>query len=72
MLLSELNENETKFIYILNIDGLMRERLLSLGLTKNTKITKIKDGPKKSISIYLIRDVMVALRMEEANLILVQ
>lgn len=69
--LNELSENNEALIKDIKLDGLMRERLLSLGFTRNTIVKKIKNGSRNSIAIYLIRDIMVALRKEEANCILV-
>ncbi len=49
--------------------GLLKERLLSLGFVKGSKITKIKKG--NGINIYLIKGMMIALRDSEADFICV-
>lgn len=69
----ELSSIELKNKYIVqqnNAKGLLKERLISLGIVENSFIYKIKKG--KGISIYLIRGMMLALRDEEAKLICVK
>jgi len=52
-------------------DGMLRERMLALGLTKGAKIEVVQHGPSGDPTIYNIRGAMIALRKEEASLILV-
>ncbi|MDF2589921.1 MAG: Fe2+ transport system protein [Anaerocolumna sp.] len=49
--------------------GMLRERMLALGLTKGAKIEVIRKGPKGDPTVYNIRGAMIALRKEEASLI---
>ena len=49
--------------------GLLRERMLALGLTKGAKIEVIRRGPSGDPTIYNIRGAMIALRWEEASLV---
>lgn len=51
--------------------GLLRERMLALGLTKGAKIEVIRRGPSGDPTIYNIRGAMIALRWEEASLVAV-
>ena len=49
--------------------GLLRERMLALGLTKGAKIEVIRRGPSGDPTLYNIRGAMIALRWEEASLV---
>jgi ferrous iron transport protein A len=55
----------------LSATELLRERLLALGLTKGAKIEVIRKGPSGDPTVYHIRGAMIALRKEEAALIMV-
>lgn len=52
--------------------GLLKERMLALGITKGDKIEVIRKGPKNNLTVFDIRGVMIALRREESVLILVE
>ena len=52
--------------------GLLRERMLALGLTKGAKIEVIRRGPSGDPTIYNIRGAMIALRWEEASLVTIR
>ncbi|WP_040215257.1 FeoA family protein [Clostridium polynesiense] len=54
------------------LQGLMRERMLALGFTKEALIEVIRKGPKENLTLYKIRDTMIALRKEESSLISVK
>lgn len=54
------------------LKGLMRERRLALGFTKDALIEVIRKGPKDNLTVFKIRDTMIALRKEESSLILVK
>lgn len=54
------------------LKGLMRERMLALGFTKDALIEVIRKGPKDNLTVFKIRDTMIALRKEESSLILVK
>lgn len=47
----------------------LRERLLSLGLTRGADVEVLRKGPKDNLTVYRIRGAMIALRREEAHLI---
>ncbi|NLK28000.1 MAG: ferrous iron transport protein A [Clostridiales bacterium] len=49
--------------------GMLRERMLALGLTKGAKIEVIRKGPTGDPTVYNIRGAMIALRKEEASLV---
>lgn len=49
--------------------GLLRERMLALGITKGAKIEVVRRGPSGDPTLYNIRGAMIALRWEEASLV---
>lgn len=49
--------------------GLLRERMLALGLTKGAKVEVVRKGPSGDPTVFNIRGAMIALRNEEAALI---
>ncbi|MBC2581806.1 FeoA family protein [Clostridium sp. DJ247] len=51
--------------------GMLRERMLALGLTKGATIEVVRKGPSGDPTVYNIRGTMIALRSEEASLIFV-
>ena len=59
-----------KVLHVSNEAGeLLKERLLSLGLTKGAVIEVLRKGPKNNLTVYRIRGAMIALRKEESSLI---
>jgi len=59
------------FVKVLNItaEGLLRERMLAIGLTRGTEVEVIRRGPSGDPTLYNIRGAMIALRKEEAFLV---
>ncbi|SKA74963.1 ferrous iron transport protein A [Clostridium sp. USBA 49] len=55
----------------LSSTGMLRERMLALGLTKGSKVEVVRRGPSGDPTIYNIRGAMIALRKEEASLIII-
>lgn len=53
----------------LSSTGMLRERMLALGITKGAKIEVVRKGPSGDPTVYNIRGAMIALRSEEASLI---
>ncbi|AJG99984.1 FeoA family protein [Clostridium beijerinckii] len=53
----------------LSAKGMLRERMLALGLTRGAKVEVIRKGPSGDPTVYNIRGAMIALRSEEASLI---
>lgn len=53
----------------LTAENILKERFLSLGLTKGALIEVLRKGPKNNLTLFKIRGAMIALRKEEASLI---
>lgn len=53
----------------LSATGVLRERMLALGLTKGAMIEVVRKGPSGDPTVYNIRGAMIALRNEEASLV---
>ncbi len=70
--LSEVECQTTVKVANLIATGVLRERLLALGVTTGALIDVIKKGPKNNLTVYNIRGAMIALREEEGSLIMVQ
>jgi len=51
--------------------GALRERMLALGLTKGATVEVIRKGPTGDPTLYYLRGTMIALRKEEASLVLI-
>lgn len=51
--------------------GLLRERMLAIGLTKGAEVEVIRRGPSGDPTVYNIRGAMIALREDEASLVYV-
>lgn len=49
--------------------GVLRERMLALGLTKGARVEVVRHGPSGDPTVYNIRGAMIALRKEEASLV---
>lgn len=55
----------------LTAKDVLKERLLSLGLTRGAKVEVLRKGPKNNLTVFRIRGAMIALRNEESSLIYV-
>lgn len=53
-------------------DGIIRRRMLDLGLISDTDIEALQKSPSGDPTAYNIRGAVIALRSEEANKILVE
>ncbi|MCB2289220.1 ferrous iron transport protein A [Clostridium sp. CS001] len=53
-------------------DGLLRRRLLDLGLINDTVVESLQKSPSGDPVAYLIRGAVIALRSEAASMILVE
>lgn len=53
-------------------DGLLRRRLLDLGLIDDTVVESLQKSPSGDPVAYLIRGAVIALRSEAASMILVE
>lgn len=58
-------------VEILNCKGAIRRRLLDLGIVKGTTIVPILKSPSGDPTAFVIRGSVIALRKEDANLIVV-
>lgn len=67
--LDKISVNKFAIIKELHSKGMLRERMLALGITPGTKVQVIREGPFKETTLYNIRGTMIALRKEEASLI---
>lgn len=47
----------------------LKERMMALGITKGAMVEVVRKGPGDNLTVYKIRDTMIALRKEEASLI---
>lgn len=52
--------------------GILRERMLALGLTKGARVEVIRRGPSGDPTVFNIRGAMIALRNEESSLVTIQ
>jgi len=67
MYLSEVELNEPVKVQKLYAERKIKERLLSLGFTAGAVILPIRRGPNNNLTVYVVRGVMIALRIEEAQ-----
>ena len=71
MLLSEMKEGQTGIIVHVTGNGLLRRRILEMGLTKGTKIHVEKYAPLKDPIELIVKGYHISLRVEEASKITV-
>lgn len=69
--LDELPLETIGTVETLNCKGVIRRRLLDLGIVEKTTIIPILKSPSGDPTAFLIRGSLIALRKEDANLILV-
>ena len=69
--LDELPLETTGTVETLNCKGAIRRRLLDLGIVQGTKIVPVLKSPSGDPTAFLIRGSLIALRKDDANLILV-
>lgn len=67
MNLSELEIGEKGIISKIELEGMMKRRILDLGFIKGTKVECVLKSPLKDPKAYLIRGSVFALRKEEAE-----
>lgn len=65
--LATLPVGSSGMIADLHIDGVMRRRLLDLGLIPNSKVTTVRKSPIGEPIAFLVRGTMLALRREDAE-----
>jgi len=67
--LSTLKLGEKSNVVHLDVKGLLRRRILDLGIVPGTVLTCIGKAPAGDPIAYLVRDTVIALRSEDASLI---
>ncbi|ODA42122.1 FeoA family protein [Desulfosporosinus sp. BG] len=67
--LSTLKPGEKSKVIQLEVKGLLRRRILDLGIVPGTVLTCIGKAPAGDPIAYLVRDTVIALRSEDASLI---
>jgi Fe2+ transport system protein A len=72
ILLSELPLGSACKVKKLNTEGIMRRRMLDLGLIDDTVIEALQKSPSGDPVAYLIRGAVIALRSDVASTILVE
>lgn len=69
--LNNLNLEETAYIIENNIKKENKQLLTNLGLTKNTKVKCLYKSPFGDPTAYQIKNVILAIRKEDANQIMI-
>lgn len=67
--LTDLPIDKTAKVLNLNCSGMVRRRLLDLGIVKGTLVTPILKSPSGDPTAFLIRGSTIAIRKEDAELI---
>ena len=70
--LSTLKPGEKSNVLHLEIKGLLRRRILDLGIVPGTILTCIGKAPAGDPIAYLVRDTVIALRCEDARQIYIE
>ncbi|EHQ87818.1 FeoA family protein [Desulfosporosinus youngiae] len=70
--LTDLSPGSVCQIVSLELSGLLRRRILDLGIVPGTLIRCIRRGPSGDPTAYLVRETLIALRNEDATQILVR
>lgn len=70
--LSDLTPGSVCQIVSLELSGLLRRRILDLGIVPGTLIRCIRRGPSGDPTAYLVRETLIALRSEDAAQIFVR
>jgi len=65
--LSQVTVGSSCRIADLHLDGLMRRRILDLGIIPGTTVECIRRGPSGDPTAYTVRGTTIALRKEDAN-----
>jgi Fe2+ transport system protein FeoA len=72
MLLSEIKEKQTVTVVHVGGNGVLRRRILEMGILKGTKIYVEKYAPLKDPLELIVKGYHVSLRVEEAAQIIVE
>ncbi|WP_446897324.1 FeoA family protein [Clostridium sp. LBM24168] len=69
--LSSIEIGESARVENITAAGLLRERMLAIGLTKGVEVEVVRRGPSGDPTVYNIRGAMIALREDEASMVYV-
>lgn len=69
--LNNLNLEETAYIIENNIKNENKKLLTNLGITKNTKIKHLYKSPLNDPKAYLVKNIILAIRDEDAQNIII-
>ena len=67
MSMNDLRTGQSGKVVKINTKGLLRQRLMEMGLTPGVKVTHLRRGAFGDPTSYMIRGTMIALRKEEAS-----
>lgn len=70
--LHKLSINSSGIVKKLNSKGMIRRRMLDLGIIPNTHVKLLRKSPAGDPIAYKVRDTVIALRKEESANILVK
>lgn len=70
--LNDLKRNETGVITEIRLDGLMKRRLIDMGVTTGAKITMLRTAPTGDPVEFYILGYSLSLRKKEAGKILIE
>ena len=65
--LSALKQGEKGYVVDLNLDGLIRRRVLDLGIVPGTVLQCVGTAPSGDPIAYFVRGTVIALRSEDAK-----
>ncbi len=71
MYLNQLPLGKNAFVKQLTCSGILRRRMLDLGLVPNTRVEALQKSPSGDPTAYYIRGAVIALRSEEASKIVI-
>ena len=69
--LNNLKLEETAYIIENNVKEKNKQNLTNLGITKNTKVKYLYQSPFKDPKAYLIKNIIIAIREEDAKQIII-
>ena len=72
MLLSELKQGQTATVVRVGGNGILRRRILEMGLVKGTDLYVVKYAPLKDPMELVVKGFHISLRVEEAAQIVVE
>lgn len=67
--MDNLKVGKKAYVFLINVGGGERRRLLDLGLIEGTKVEAVQKSPSGDPIAYLIRGAVIALRAEDAKCI---